>query len=67
MSKNTVKMKKVAYQVKGISSILSSQGMFVAKKSHEESIEGVPVVLEDELPELDSSRELRKLIKEKSE
>jgi putative transcriptional regulator len=67
LSKNTVKMKKVAYRMKGISSILSSQGMFVAKKSHEESIDGVPVVLEDELPELDSSKELRKLIKEKSE
>jgi len=67
LSTNTMKIKKVVSQVKGLSSIFSSQGMFVAKKSHEETIEGVPIVLEDELPELESSRELSKLIKEKSE
>ncbi len=67
LSKNTVKIKKVAFQLKGLSSIFSSQGMFVVKKSHEEVIDGIPIVLEDELPELESSRELSKLIKEKSE
>ncbi len=67
LSENTVKIKKVAFQVKGLSSIFSSQGMFVAKKSHEQVIDGVPIVLESELPELESSRELNKLIKEKSE
>jgi len=67
LSDNTVKIKKVVSQVKGLSSIFSSQGMFVAKKSHEQAIDGVPIVLESELPELESSRELSKLIREKSE
>ena len=67
LSANTVKIKKVASQVKGLSSIFSSQGMFVAKKSHEQAIDGVPIVLESELPELESSKELTKLIREKKE
>jgi len=67
LSKNTVKIKKIAFQLKGLSSIFSSQGMFVVKKRHEEVIDGIPIVLEDELPELESSRELSKLIREKSE
>jgi len=67
LSKNTVKIKKVVSQVKGLSSMFSSQGMFVAKRSHEQAIDGVPIVLESELPELESSKELSKLIKEKSE
>jgi putative transcriptional regulator len=67
LSNNTIKIKKVVSQVKGISSIFSSQKMFVVKKSHEQAIDGVPIVLESELPELGSSKELNKLIKEKSE
>lgn len=67
LSNNTVKIKKVVSQVKGLSSVFSSQKMFVAKKSHEQAIDGVPIVLESELPELESSKELSKLIKEKSE
>jgi putative transcriptional regulator len=67
LSENTIKIKKVVSQVKGLSSIFSSQRMFVAKKCHEQAIDGVPIVLESELPELESSRELSKLIKEKSE
>jgi len=67
LSNNTVKIKRVVSQVKGLSSIFSSQGMFVVKKSHEQIIDGVPIVLESELPELESSKELSKLIKEKSE
>jgi len=67
LSNNTVKIKRVVSQVKGLSSIFSSQGMFVAKRSHEQAIDGVPIVLESELPELESSKELNKLIREKSE
>jgi putative transcriptional regulator len=67
LSDNTVRIKKIVSQVKGLSSIFSSQRMFVAKKSHEQAIEGVPIVLESELPELESSKELNKLIKEKIE
>jgi len=67
LSNNTIKIKRVVSQVKGLSSIFSSQGMFVAKRSHEQAIDGVPIVLESELPELESSKELNKLIREKSE
>ena len=67
LSNNTVKIKRVVSQVKGLSSIFSSQGMFVAKRSHEQAIDGVPIVLESELPELESSKELNKLIREKNE
>ena len=67
LSDNTVKIKKVVSQVKGLSSVFSSQRMFVAKRSHEQVIDGVPIVLESELPELESSKDLSKLIKEKSE
>jgi putative transcriptional regulator len=67
LSENTIKIKRVVSQVKGLSYIFSSQGMFVAKRSHEQAIDGVPIVLESELPELESSRELSRLIKEKSE
>ncbi|MGD2072547.1 MAG: helix-turn-helix domain-containing protein, partial [Candidatus Thorarchaeota archaeon] len=67
LSTNTIKIKKVVSKVKGLSSVFSSQRMFVAKKSHEQAIDGVPIVLESELPELESSKELSKLIKEKSE
>jgi putative transcriptional regulator len=67
LSNNTVKIKKVVSQVKGLSSIFFSQGMFIVKKSHEQAIDGVPILLESELPELESSRELSKLIREKSE
>jgi len=67
LSDNTVRIKKVVSQVKGLSSIFSSKGIFVAKISHEQAIDGIPIVLESELPELESSRELSKLIREKSE
>jgi hypothetical protein len=39
--------------------------MFVAKKFEAQSVNGVPVVLESELSEVDSSKELGKLLKEK--
>jgi len=67
LSNNTIKIKKVVSQVKGLSYIFFSQGMFVAKRSHEQAIYGVPIVLESELPELESSKELNRLIREKSE
>ena len=65
LSSNTTKIRKEAARVKRLSSILSSQGMFVVKKSKERSIEGIPVILEAELPELESPKELSELIKEK--
>jgi putative transcriptional regulator len=67
LSNNTFKIKKVVSQVKGLSSVFFSQKMFVVKKSNEQTIDGVPIILESELPELENSKELNKLIKEKSE
>ena len=52
--------------IKRLSQIFSSVAVFIAKKSHEHSIEGVPIILESELPEINSSRELTKIIEEKT-
>jgi len=62
---NTTKIKKEAVEVKRLSSVFSSQAVFVARKSEEQSVEGLPVLLESELPEIDSAKELSKIIKEK--
>lgn len=65
LSQNTAELKKEARTVKNLSTTFSSQAVFIAKKSKEESIEGVPVVLESDLAEIESSKELKKLIEEK--
>lgn len=65
LSKNTTKIKKEAAEVKKLSTVFSSHAVFVTKKSRELSIEGVPILLESELPEIDSAKELSKIIAEK--
>ena len=65
LSKNGVKIKREAETVKKLSSIFSSHAFFVAKKAKEQEVEGVSVLLEDELLEVESAKELRKLIEEK--
>jgi predicted transcriptional regulator len=65
LSKNSVKMRREAPTVKKLSGIFSSSAFFVAKKTKEHEVEGVPVLLEDELPEVESAKELKKLIEEK--
>jgi len=67
LSKNNVKIKKEAGVVKRLSSIFSSKAVFVAKKCREQSVEGVPIVLESELPGIESSNELDEVLKEKQE
>jgi predicted transcriptional regulator len=67
LSKNGFKIKKEATKVKKLSSIFSSKAVFVAKASREESVEGVPVVLESELPEIETTKEFDKILKEKKE
>ena len=54
---------KDAKNVKKLSVVLSSRAFYVAKKADEEDIEGVPVLLESELPDIETSRELTKRIK----
>jgi len=65
LSKNTVKIKKEANIVRKLSDVFSSRAIFVVKRSHEHAIEGVPIVLESELPEIESSKDLEGIISEK--
>lgn len=65
LSKNGSKIRREASKVSRLSSIFSSRGMFVAKKFEMQSVNGVPVVLESELSEVNSSKELSKLLEEK--
>ena len=67
LSANTKKIRREASAVKKLSSIFSSSAFFVAKRSEEKSVSGVPVLLEQELPEIESVKELKKLIKESSD
>lgn len=66
-SANTKKIRREAVAVKKLSGIFSSSAFFVAKHSEEKSVDGVPVLLEQELPAIASVKELEKLIKESSE
>jgi putative transcriptional regulator len=66
LSKNGHKIKKEATLVRKLSSILSSKAVFVVKKFKEQSVEGVPIVLESELQEIESSEELGKILEEKA-
>jgi len=60
------KIKKEATEVKRLSSVFSSQAVFVAKKSKEKAVDGVPILLESELPEIDSAKELGKFLEEEA-
>jgi len=65
LSKSESKMEKEANIVKQFSNVFSSKAVLVLKKSKEENIEGVPIILEKELSELDSSKDLDRRLKEK--
>lgn len=52
--------------IKRLSKMFSSIAVFIAKRSSEKSIEGVPILLESELPGINSSHELVKIIEEKT-
>jgi len=67
LTKNGMKIKREARTVRSLSDIFSTKGFFVAKKAEEKTVSGVPVLLESELPEIESPKELKKVIKEKSE
>ncbi len=58
--------KKDLNEMKQLSGILSSKAVLISKRSYKESAEGVPIVSEPELAELHSSRELSKIIDERS-
>lgn len=65
LTKSQGEMKREAKPMKELSVMFRSSAFFVAKKSKEQEVGGVPVVLDKELPELDSAKELKKLIEDK--
>lgn len=65
LSINMKKIKRDAQSVKKISNIFSSKAFYVVKQVDEKEIEGVSIIHEDELPEVDSAKALKKLIEEK--
>ncbi len=65
LSENTVKIRQEAISVRSLSNVFGSKAIFVAKKIHEKGTEGMPVVLESELSEIESSKELSKFIEER--
>jgi len=67
LSKNTRKMKRIAGPVKKISTLVESSAFFVSKKSREKTVEGLPILLEQDLSEIESEKELKKLIEEYAE
>jgi len=64
LSANTTKIKHAATSVKKLSAIFDASAFFVSKHTDARSVEGIPVLREDELPEVDSAKELKKLIEE---
>jgi putative transcriptional regulator len=65
LSVSVTGIKENAGFIKKLSSIFSSRAVFITKGCEEQSVEGVPVVLESELPEIETFKELNRLIKEK--
>jgi len=67
LSKNKAMMKRDVKEIKMLSSVFSSKAVFILKKKPgEETIEGIPIVLESDLPEIESSKEFTKIMQEKS-
>lgn len=67
LSENTKKIKRKVTIVKKLSSIFSSSAFFVSKYTEEKSVDGIAVLLEEELTEIGSAKELKKLIEETSD
>ena len=67
LSSNSREMSREVFAVKKLSDVFGSKAAFVAKKSREHSMSGVPIVLESELPDIETSKEFGKILKEKSE
>lgn len=59
-------VKKEMTEIKQLSGILSSKAVVISKRSYKESVEGVPIISEPELNELHSSKELSKIIDERT-
>jgi len=64
LSQNTTKIKKESSAMKDLSRVLNSKAVFIAKRTNEKHVEGIPIVLESELSEIESSKELSEIIEE---
>ncbi len=67
LSKTSKKMKRVAISVKKLSGIFESSAFFVSNKRKNRTVEGLPILLEEDLPEIESAKGLKKLIEENSD
>jgi len=65
LSRDTNEIKRKYQTIKKISSFFSSRAIFITKNARETSINGIPVLLESELKEIESTREFNKLLSEK--
>lgn len=65
ISTNVDRIKKKAIEIRKMSAMLSSKSVIIAERSAKKSVHGVPVMLESELPEIGSSKDLKKVIEEK--
>lgn len=64
LSRNVREIKRNSAAVKGLSRTLNSKVVFVSKGSERKSVEGVPIILESELAEVESPKELSEIIEE---
>jgi len=62
LSETTENLKRESASVKGLSRTLNSKAVFVAKNAREKRIEGVRIVLESELVEIESTKELSEIL-----
>ena len=67
LSMNMKKIKYTAERVKRLSKIFEATAFFVSKHVRTRNVEGIPILREDELPEVESAKELKKLIEETSD
>lgn len=64
LSRNVREIKRNSAAVKGLSRTLNSKVVFVSKSSERKSVEGVPIILESELADMESPKELSEIIEE---
>lgn len=53
-------------EIKQLSGILSSKAVLISKRSYKQSVEGMPIISESELSELQTSKEFSKLIDDRT-
>ena len=64
LSEDAENIRRESTLVKGLSRTLNSKAVFVAKKTREKNVEGVRIVLESELVEIESPKDLSDILEE---